>query len=308
MIRTGFPVRVVSHPSLRTHGGQRAHPPDLSIGLVYLRDILHYLHRVGISFYRVASTLLPPVADAPRQMRDYAPELALLAEQVQAQAVRLTLHLGYHVALGSADETVAARSLAEVELQAQLLQHLGMGAEGVMVVHVGGPCEIASLWRFATRYRALSPHARSRLVVEHNEHRFSLGMLLCLHQQCGVPVVFDYLHWRLHNPEQLSLGMALGLALATWPKGVRPKIHLSTPRSEAHLLPARGDEPARVVPPHPGQHADFIAPTDLMSVLEAAHGLPPFDLMIEAKAGDLALFQARADIARRSPELAMVLA
>jgi UV DNA damage endonuclease len=63
-----------------------------------------------------------------------------------------------------------------------------------------------------------------------------------------------------------------------------------------------------VLPPRPGQHADFVAASDLERLLLAARGLPPFDLMLEAKAGDLALLRLRAEIARRAPELAARLA
>src|SRR5690606_6116557 len=97
------------------------------------------------------------------------------------------------------------------------------------------------------------------------------------------------------------------LALATWPQGRRAEVHLSSARCEAHLLPGRAGAPPRVLPPRPGQHADFVDAADLEHLLVAARGLPPFDLMIEAKAGDLALLRLRADIARRSPELATAL-
>jgi UV DNA damage endonuclease len=62
-----------------------------------------------------------------------------------------------------------------------------------------------------------------------------------------------------------------------------------------------------VLPPRPGQHADFIAATDAISLLRAARGLPPFDIMLEAKAGDLALLRLRADVARLAPELVALL-
>jgi UV DNA damage endonuclease len=59
-----------------------------------------------------------------------------------------------------------------------------------------------------------------------------------------------------------------------------------------------------VLPPRPGQHADFIDAGALIRLLTAAHGLPPFDLMLEAKAGELALLRLREEIARRAPQLA----
>jgi UV DNA damage endonuclease len=300
---------VVGQPGLRSYDSRRA-AAHLSVSLVYLRDTLGYLQRIGVRFYRLASSLVPaPSADEGfRQLAACARELDDIAMLVQQHGLRLTLHPGQAIALGSADNALAARGMAALELQAALLERLGMGPEGVIVVHVGGAArDRAALQRFAARYHALSAAARARLVVEHDTTGCSLGAALELHQLCGVPVVFDYLHWQLCNPERLPLGLGLGLALATWPPGVRPKIHLSTARSEAHLLPASRSSTARVLPPRPGQHADFIAATDAIRLLRAARGLPPFDIMLEAKAGDLALLRLRTEVARLEPELAALL-
>ncbi len=308
MIHLGFPVRIVGRPGLRSHDERRSIAPHLSVSLVYLRDILVYLQHINVRFYRLASALLPApaAAHAFQQLADCRTELGEMAALVQAQGVRLTLHLDLHIAPGSADRAVVARSLSEIEWQAALLEHLGTAADGVLVVHVGGSGR-AALLRFAAHYRSLSARARARLVVEHDSGGVSLGAALELHQLCGVPVVFDWLHWQICNPEQLPPDLALGLALSTWPPGVRPKVHLSTARSEAHLLAAGRDTGARIVPPRPGQHADFIATADAIALLHAAHGLPGFDLMLEAKAGDLALLRLRAEMARLAPDLAALL-
>lgn len=301
MVHLGFPVRIVGKPKLRSHDTRRASQPHLSVSLVYLRDILHYLAQVGIHFYRIASALLPPVLE---QLDECATELATIAQQVRTQRIRLTMHLEHHIALGSADSDVVARSMQAITNQVTLLERLGTSPDGVVVVHVGGPSDDrATLAHFATNYLALPDHVRARLVVENDMHGFSLAELLVLHERCGVPVVFDMLHWHMHNPEQLPLDIALGLALATWPPDVRPKVHISTARSEAHLLKGTHQEPDRVLPPRLGQHADFIAVSDGIHLLQAARGLPPFDLMIEAKAGDLALQRLRSELDRVAPDM-----
>ncbi|NJP05260.1 MAG: UV damage endonuclease UvsE [Chloroflexaceae bacterium] len=298
-IRLGFPVRIVGKPTLRSHDARRNPPPHLSVNLIYLRDILVYLERIRVSFYRISSELLPEPAnpETMAELADCVRELDFIAELVEVQGVRLTMHLDPFVALGSPDNEVAQRSQRIIEAQAWLLDSLHKGPDAVMVVHVGAAADDqATLSRFAQRYEQLSPMARARLVVEHDTQGWHLGRLLQLHQCCGIPIVFDLLHWQLANPDRLPLNMALGLALATWPDGSRPKIHLSTARSEAHLLPSNNNHPARILPPRYGQHADFVAVSDMHRLLEAARGLPPFDIMLEAKAGDLALQRLRHEI------------
>ena len=104
----------------------------------------------------------------------------------------------------------------------------------------------------------------------------------------------------------MPLAEALGLALATWPAGIRPKVHFSTQRTEAHLLPARAGQQRRVLAPIRGQHADFVNPHEFGAFLAAARGLPPFDVMLEAKAADLAVLRLREDLRQFAPELAAI--
>jgi len=56
----------------------------------------------------------------------------------------------------------------------------------------------------------------------------------------------------------------------------------------------------------PNQHSDFINPFEAVDLLQMAHdhGLRPFDLMIEAKAKELALLRLRDQIADYAPTLA----
>ncbi len=306
MIRLGFPVRVVGRPGLGS--GRPAH---LSVGLVRLGDVLSYIEQIGVRFYRIAAAML--VSDGMRQIDECASQIDLLAQRLVTTDTRLTAHLDHSVALGCADEVLAADGAAQIEAMAALLERLdsyrpGGQVEGTIVVHVGGPADDpATPQRFAVRHQALSARARARLAVEHDSAGHSLGQILALHRRCGVPVVFDALHWEIWNPETIPLDIALGLALATWPTGSRPEVHLSSQRSEAHLLPPRPGQHAAVLPPRPGQHADFIDAGTLQRLLGAARGLPPFDLMLEAKAGDLALLRLRTEIARRAPSLALAL-
>ncbi len=310
--RLGCPVRIAGRPALH----YPAAPPHFSVTLMALRDILTYLHQQQIYLYRLAPTLLPAPATADTSPYDSAryhlhacaPEVAHLSDLVHRLGMRLTMHLPHHLSLGTDDADLAAHSMAHIEAQALLLHHLAP-EHSILIMHMAAPTSepSATLHCFATRYQSLSALARARLTIEH-DHTFSLGTLLTLHQHCGIPIVFDYLHHLLHDPHHIPLATAIGLALATWPPHQRPKVHLSTHRTEAHLVPSPHDRSRHIVPPRPGQHADYINPHDMLVLLEAARGAPPFDIMLEAKAADLALLRLRHDISRLAPALAPAIA
>lgn len=310
IIRLGFPVRVLGKPGLRAHDGRRAHhAPHLSVSLAHLRDVIVYLAQRRIGLYRLSDALAPYLTSPDhngfeRQIEECAEELATVGASARAAGLRLTIHAGSYVTLAAPDAAEGRRAVAEIVAQAALLDAMGLGPEAVIVLHVSGAYEdkSATLDRFARRYTLLPPSARGRVVVEHDERVWSLGELLPLHQACGVPIVFDYLHHMVLNPTRIPLDSALSLALATWPRDVRPKVRFSSPRTEAHLGP-RGSGTA-VLPPRPGQHADFLNPFEFAGFLTAARALPPFDVMLEAKAGDLALLRLREDLARYAPEVA----
>ena len=98
----------------------------------------------------------------------------------------------------------------------------------------------------------------------------------------------------------------MAAAYATWPEGVRPKVHLSSPRVDletAERRPAGSRRVERVpVIPRLTPHADFIAPWDLVDLLTSSPG--PLDVVLEAKAKDLAVQHARAALERLFPDLA----
>jgi UV DNA damage endonuclease len=52
------------------------------------------------------------------------------------------------------------------------------------------------------------------------------------------------------------------------------------------------------------QHSDFINPFEFIRFLEDTRGMRPYDVMLEAKAKDLALLRLREDVRKFSPPLA----
>jgi UV DNA damage endonuclease len=319
-MRLGFAVKVLGRRGLKSHDTRRwQNEPHLSVSLAYLRDIFVYLRAQNIHVYRMASDLAPYVThpDMPwfhTQIEDCAAELAVLGDMSKARDLRLSFHPSQSAVLNALDDTVASNSAEQIAAQARILDAMALGPEALVVTHVGGVYgeKTGSRARFVERYHHLPPEARRRLALENDDGRFSVADVLWIHQETGLPLVFDYLHFLNHNPEAMGLMEALESCLRTWPPGIRPKIHFSSPRTAMRIVErgAGTDREARTIrAPRPVQHADFVDPFQFIRFMREArsHNLPQFDVMLEAKAKDLAVLHLRRHLVRLAPDLAVLM-
>ena len=302
-MRLGFAVKVLGEGGLPSHDTRRWQSgPHLRTSLAYLRDVLGYLDRHDIRMYRMA-TALAPYASHPelpqfhRQVEECESELAELGALARELDIRLSTHPGQYTVLNSESDAVRAAAAAELEVQGALLDAMGLGPEAVVVLHVGGAAggHAAAGDRFLAGFEQLSETARSRLVLENDDRVFGLCQALAVAERVGTPLVFDIHHHRCHNPDGIDDREALQLALDSWPSGVRPKIHFSSPRldiGEKRRKVGRRVERTLVLPDL-RLHADLIDPVAFEGFLRhTANGLD-FDVMLEAKGKDLALLRLR---------------
>jgi UV DNA damage endonuclease len=311
-VRLGFPVKILGQPELKSHDTRRwQNHPHLSVSLAYLRDIFLYLDRQDIRMYRMAADLAPYASHPDlqqfhSQVGECTRELAELGRMADAFDLRLSFHLPAAVVLNALDENIARQAARQIKIHTSILDGLGLGREAVVVGHVGGLYgdKDKALARFVECYRRLPSRARRRLVLENDDGRFSVADTLWIHQETGIPLVFDFLHFQNHNPEGMSTAEALEHCLLSWPPGIKPKVHFSSPRTAMRLLePKAGNRrTARRLlrAPRPRQHADFADPFRFCSFVRQAmmQELPDFDVMLEAKAKDLALLHLREQVAR----------
>ncbi|MBU0491570.1 MAG: UV DNA damage repair endonuclease UvsE [Chloroflexi bacterium] len=315
-MRLGVAVKILGQ-AVKTHDTRRwQHDPHLSVSLVYLRDVFGYLDRQGVRMYRMASDLAPYVTHPDMtgfhgQIEECAVDLALLGQLADERELRLSFHVPISSVLNAPEENIAHKAAADLSALARILDAMGLGPEAVVVTHVGGTYgdRFKARERFAARVLALPDATRQRLALEHDDQQFSVADVLWVHQRTGVRVVFDRLHLQCHNPEGLDEVEALAACLRTWPAGVTPKVHFSSPRTAMHLVERRDAEAGRVERtlrvPHPTEHADFIDPFAFVAFLRAAQaaGLPDFDVMLEGSGKDLAVLRLREHLAAYAPDL-----
>jgi UV DNA damage endonuclease len=308
-MRLGFAVKVLGAGGLPSHDTRRWQSgPSLAVSLDALEAVLHYCDEHDIRMYRMATGLAPYAShpDHP-EMRDQpracSARLAEVGARALAAGIRLSTHPGQYTVLNSEDGRVARLAADELEVQAEILDGLGLGPDAVVVLHVGGGAggTGAALDRFVRGFERLSDAGRARLVVENDDRTFGLGDVLALAERIGRPVVWDVLHHHCHDPDRIPDAEALALAAATWPDGVVPKVHFSSPRTnveERRRKAGRRVERSLALPPLRA-HADLVDPIAFEHFLRDTVAGREVDVMLEAKAKDLALLRLREQLSAR---------
>lgn len=288
--------------------------PHLRVSLRYLHKIFDYLEENNIRMYRMSSDLAPYVThpDMPQfhgMIKECKDELKAVGKRARALGLRLSFHPSQFIVLNSPDPVLVQKSIADLRAQTEMLDLMEMDREAVLIVHAGGTYgdTDSGCARWIDIYKTLSPEIRQRLVLENDDLRYSAADVLKIHEATGVPLIFDHQHFWCYNPEQLELRDTVRRFLKTWPSGVRPKIHFSSPRTELRQLKrkVRNSRKKTIVLQAPvwTGHADFCQPFEFIAMMRGFEELE-FDVMLEAKSKDLALLRLQRDLQRYAPDVA----
>lgn len=198
-------------------------------------------------------------------------------EFARAHNIRTGFHPDQFVVLNSPDADIVARSVADIESQAELAEWTNADTVNI---HGGGGYgdKRAALERFRRNLEKLSPRAHTCLTVENDDKTFTPADLLPVCRSEGVPLVYDAHHHRC-LPDDLTVEQATEAARATW-KNREPLFHLSSP-----LAGWDGPKPER--------HHDYIDPKDFP---DAWRGWA-LTVEVEAKAKELAVARLQRDLA-----------
>ncbi len=304
-MRLGFPEKVLGEGGLAERDGRRwRNEPHLRRSIELVHPIVDYLERHDLRFYRI-SQALAPYASHPTltqfrgQVEECESELAALGARFAAAGIRVTMHTNPFVVLASQREEVVATSVRELAWQAALLDALGGGPESVIVVHVGA-ADADAADRFLRGVDRLPAHARERIVLENDDKHHDLASTLRIAGRAGLRVVLDVMHHRILDRGEIDDAEALRLALATWPPGVTPKAHWSSPKTQADPGPDGRPSYPRIV-----AHADLVDVLDFERWLRgpvAATGRE-FDVLVEARLKVLAVMRLREQLTARGVPL-----
>jgi len=238
-----------------------------------LHNAAHDIH-----VFRFSSKLIPlathPLVRGWDYVSDLKEDFTIVGELVRKHNMRVSTHPDHYTLINSPKQEVLEASLRDLEYHVNIFRAMGL-PNAEMIMHIGGfyGSKDKSLQRFIDNFELLPENTRQRLRLENDDKCYGAKDVLFVCRKLGVPMIFDlHHHWCKNYGEHV--GDVLPKVFKTW-KGKLPKIHVSSPKSEKNFR----------------AHADEIEADPFYEFLLTARELnEDFDVMVEAKNKDLALF------------------
>ena len=251
-----------------------------------LETILKYNMENNIHFYRLTSKLIP-LSTHPEVAWEYekyfSKELYRIGETIKKSKMRVDFHPDQFNVINSVKDKVVEDTIRNLN-HAIDLYNLMDYKEGKLVIHTGSSTggKEESIKRFISNFKAFPKSIRERLILENDDKVFTAKDVLRICEEIEIPMVLDIHHHNCKNNEE-DIKELLPKIFDTWNKeNLPPKIHFSSPKEG----------------PLDRKHADYIDANDFVNFLDLSKETinRDFDIMIEAKKKDQALFKLMKDL------------
>ncbi len=253
-----------------------------------LRDLFRLLDlckKEGIEIFRLGSNFIPYASHSlfkQEWLSKIEPSLIEAGDKIkQNYNIRITMHPGQFIILNSPKKEVLENSLRELKYHFWVLDTLGIGEDGIVIIHIGGVYgdKKRAIERFINNVNE-NKWLKRRLAIENDEKMFTAQEVLAIAKTLELPFVFDLLHHKL-NPSSFPMEEII----KTWNgKGI-PKFHLSSM--------GEGKK---------GIHGEYVNFEDFIELIKMLRdtGIKKVHLMIEAKQKEKAIKKLKDQIVIRN--------
>ncbi|ACD52140.1 UV damage repair endonuclease UvdE [Clostridium botulinum] len=265
-----------------------------SVTLSNLNDlikILKYNIENNIHFYRITSALIPLVTHPEvgywghREL--FKKDFKYIGGIIKESNMRVDTHPDEFNVINSINPQVVENTKLNLIRQAEWFEDFDY-KEGKMVIHLGGATggKEEGIKRFIKNFKEFPKEITSRLIIENDDKTYTAREILNVCEELEVPMVLDVHHHNCNNSGENIMELIEDI-FNTWnEESLPPKIHFSTPRE---------NEKDR-------KHSDFINSSDFVDFIEKTKVIDrDFDVMLECKQKDLALFKLVEEIKKIKP-------
>ncbi|GAB6169588.1 UV DNA damage repair endonuclease UvsE [Clostridium carnis] len=251
-----------------------------------LQDLLKYNIKNNIHFYRITSALIPLVTHPEvgywGHREIFKRDFEYIGKLVKESNMRVDTHPDEFNVINSNNPKVVENTITNLTRQVEWFEDMNY-EKGKMVIHIGGATggKEAAIDRFIKNFNGFPEKIKSRLIIENDDKTYTAKETLELCKTLKLPMVLDVHHHNCNNNGE-NISDMLEDIFNTWKnEELSPKIHFSSPKE--------GEFDRR--------HADFINGEDFIRFIETSKILNrDFDIMLECKEKDVALFKLVEDI------------
>lgn len=253
-----------------------------------LETILKYNMENNIHFYRLTSKLIP-LSTHPEVTWQYekyfSKELYRIGQTIKQSNMRVDFHPDQFNVINSVKDKVVEDTIRNLNHAIDLYDLMDY-KDGKLVIHTGSSAggKDESIMRFISNFKVLPKSVRQRLILENDDKIFTAKDVLGICEEINIPMVLDIHHHNCKN-EGYNIKDLLPRIFDTWNKeNLPPKIHFSSPKD--------GELDRK--------HSDYIDVNEFVKFLELSKETinRDFDVMIEAKKKDQALFKLMKDLSK----------
>jgi UV DNA damage endonuclease len=256
--------------------------------LEHTKRILYYLAAHEISLYRMSSSMVP-LATHPEVRWDFVTpfrrEWEELGDLIKKFNIRTSYHPNQFTLFTSPKDSVTDNAVDDMVFHYKMLEAMNVLERSLINIHIGGTYgnKEEALSRFHFNLRKLPSHVKETMTLENDDKTYTVEETLEVCEKEQIPMILDVHHHAANlSPEPLE--HYLPRILKTWEhRGLRPKIHVSSPKSEKAFR-SHSDN----------VDFDFVHPY-LKMLKELDEDI---DVMIEAKNKDLAMLKLIEDISK----------
>lgn len=245
-----------------------------------LIEILKYNIKNNIHFYRLTSKLIPLATIdniSFNYIKPFLNKYQIISKLISDNNLRIDVHPDQFAVLNSINKNVVNNTIKILEYHYKILDILNIRNK-IIILHIGGNTfgKENSINRFINNYNQLPTYLKECIAIENDDKVFNIIDCLYIANKLNIPFVLDYHHYICNNNGEKIEDYIKDIFL-TW-HNKTPKIHFSSPKSNLKK--------------EFRSHHDYINDDTFINFINIIKFINiDFDIMIEAKAKDEALFR-----------------
>lgn len=242
-----------------------------------LERTLEFNIKNDIHFYRMTSAIMPLATHKKvkyNALKHYKKRLENIGRIIKHNKMRVDIHLDQFCVLNSTKKEVVMSTINIIKFHKNMLKTMKLNTN--MIIHIGSKenGKEESIKRFINNFNKLDKETKNMIIIENDDKSYNIKDTLKICKILNIPMVLDYHHYKCNN-ENENLEDYIEEIFKTW-KNKIPKIHISSPKNEKEYR----------------NHNDYINICDFIDFISKTKNIKrDFDIMIEAKEKDKALFK-----------------